>query len=95
MAAITIRNLNDETQQALRELAAENGRSMEAEVRAILDAEVARRKWLTDEERAVLSPTQQAALTRLRKAFRATKERTDHSHVDAFLRERRHIWGDT
>ncbi|MCC6920645.1 MAG: hypothetical protein IT548_15720 [Alphaproteobacteria bacterium] len=95
MGAITIRNLNDETQQGLRELAAENGRSMEAEVRAILDAEVARRQWLSEEERGMLSPVQQTALTRLRKAFRATKERTDHSHVDAFLRERRQMWGDT
>jgi antitoxin FitA len=37
MAAITIRNLSDETHRALRVRAAEHGRSTEAEVRAILD----------------------------------------------------------
>ena len=41
MAAITIRNLSDETHRALRLRAAEHGRSTEAEIRAILD-EVAR-----------------------------------------------------
>jgi len=41
MAAITIRNLSDETHRALRARAAQHGRSTEAEVRAILD-EVAR-----------------------------------------------------
>ena len=41
MAAITIRNLSDETHRALRVRAAEHGRSTEAEIRAILD-EVAR-----------------------------------------------------
>ncbi|GGF31347.1 antitoxin [Aliidongia dinghuensis] len=40
MAAITIRNLSDETHRALRLRAAEHGRSTEAEVRAILDAAV-------------------------------------------------------
>lgn len=37
MAAITIRNLSDETHRALRVRAARHGRSTEAEVRAILD----------------------------------------------------------
>lgn len=37
MAAITIRNLSDETHRALRVRAAEHGRSTEAEIRAILD----------------------------------------------------------
>ena len=37
MAAITVRNLSDETHRALRVRAAEHGRSTEAEVRAILD----------------------------------------------------------
>jgi plasmid stability protein len=41
MAAITVRNLSDETHRALRVRAAEHGRSTEAEIRAILD-EVAR-----------------------------------------------------
>ncbi len=38
MAAITIRNLSDETHRALRVRAAEHGRSTEAEIRAILDS---------------------------------------------------------
>jgi plasmid stability protein len=40
MAAITIRNLSDETHRALRARAARHGRSTEAEVRAILDEAV-------------------------------------------------------
>lgn len=38
MASITIRNLDEETKQALRERAARNGRSMEQEVRSLLDS---------------------------------------------------------
>jgi plasmid stability protein len=37
LPAITIRNLSEETHRALKLRAAENGRSTEAEVRAILD----------------------------------------------------------
>ena len=40
MAAITVRNLSDETHRALKALAARHQRSTEAEVRAILDAAV-------------------------------------------------------
>ena len=40
MAAITVRNLSDETHRALRARAARHGRSTEAEVRAILDEAV-------------------------------------------------------
>ncbi len=40
MAAITVRSLSDETKARLRLRAARNGRSTEAEVRAILDAAV-------------------------------------------------------
>ena len=40
MAALVVRNLSDETHQALRERAAANGRSTEAEVRSILEAAV-------------------------------------------------------
>jgi plasmid stability protein len=40
MASITIRNLPKETHRALRIRAAEHGRSMEAEARAIIDAAV-------------------------------------------------------
>lgn len=40
MAAITVRNLSDETHRALKARAAAHHRSTEAEVRAILDAAV-------------------------------------------------------
>lgn len=40
MAALTIRGLDDETHARLRVRAAEHGRSMEAEVRAILQETV-------------------------------------------------------
>jgi plasmid stability protein len=40
MAALTIRNLSEETHRALRVRAKEHGRSTEAEVRAILDEAV-------------------------------------------------------
>jgi plasmid stability protein len=37
MAVVTVRNLSDETHRALKVLAAEHGRSTEAEIREILD----------------------------------------------------------
>ncbi|WP_018334951.1 FitA-like ribbon-helix-helix domain-containing protein [Actinomycetospora chiangmaiensis] len=40
MATITVRDLDEEVRSRLRVRAAENGRSMEAEVRAILEAAV-------------------------------------------------------
>ena len=40
MAVVTVRNLPDTTHRALKVRAAENGRSTEAEIRAILDAAV-------------------------------------------------------
>ena len=43
MAAITIRNLSDETHRALKARAATHGRSTEAEVRQILDDAVSPR----------------------------------------------------
>lgn len=41
MASITIRNLDDDVKERLRVRAAGNGRSMEAEVRELLEAAVA------------------------------------------------------
>lgn len=46
MASITVRNLPDETHRALRVRAAQNGRSTEAEIRAILEATVRPNKRL-------------------------------------------------
>jgi len=40
MAAITVRNLSDETHRALKVRAAQNGRSTEAEIRTILEEAV-------------------------------------------------------
>jgi len=40
MAAVTIRNLSPETHRALKQRATRNGRSAEAEIRAILDEAV-------------------------------------------------------
>lgn len=40
MAAVTIRNLPEETHRALKQRAAEHGRSTEAEIRSILEAAV-------------------------------------------------------
>jgi plasmid stability protein len=40
MAAVTVRNLNDETHKALKKRAAAHGRSTEAEIRSILEAAV-------------------------------------------------------
>ncbi|PPF78923.1 plasmid stabilization protein [Subtercola sp. Z020] len=40
MGTLTVRNLDDDVQRRIRRRAAENGRSMEAEARAILSAAV-------------------------------------------------------
>jgi len=40
MAAVTVRNLSDQTHRALKLRAAKNGRSTEAEIRLILDAAI-------------------------------------------------------
>jgi len=40
MVSVTVKNLPDETHRALRVRAAQNGRSMEAEIREILEAAV-------------------------------------------------------
>jgi plasmid stability protein len=51
MATITIRNLPDEVRDRLRVQAAENGRSMEAEARAMLEEHLDVRRALDDQER--------------------------------------------
>ena len=68
MPTMTVRNLPDEVHRALRVRAAKHGRSMEAEVREILEAtvapegrtrlgsllaEIGRQAGLTDEEAAI------------------------------------------
>ena len=46
MAAITVRNLDDDVQRRIKQRAAANNRSMEAEARAILSAAVAPRSFV-------------------------------------------------
>ena len=46
MAAITVRNLDDDVQRRIKQRAALNNRSMEAEARAILSAAVAPKSFV-------------------------------------------------
>jgi len=88
MATLTIRNLPDEVQQALREIAAANGRSMEAEARAVLTGAV-------DAARKRRSPKDHAeALRNLQKMMEKVKPKKGDSLVDEFLAERRAMWGE-
>jgi antitoxin FitA len=48
MAAISIRNIDDDVRERLRVRAARNGRSMEAEIRSILSAAVEEPEPTTD-----------------------------------------------
>ena len=48
MATLTVRNLSEQTRRALKERAARNDLSMEAEARAILDEAVAERTFVVD-----------------------------------------------
>lgn len=48
MGAITVRNLDDDVQQRLKERAAAHGRSMEAEARDILTNAVSSRSMVVD-----------------------------------------------
>lgn len=79
MAMLTIRNLSDELHRALRARAAQQGRSMEAEVREILEsalspegrvklgsllADVGRQARLSDEEFAIFEQVRDKAPAR-------------------------------
>lgn len=48
MANLTVRNLPEETRRALKERAARNDRSMEAEARAILEAAVRPHEFIAE-----------------------------------------------
>lgn len=48
MATLTVRGLSEQTRRALKERAAKNDRSMEAEARSILDNAVAKRTFVVD-----------------------------------------------
>lgn len=47
MGVLTVRNLDDDVQRRIRRRAAENGRSMEAEARAILSAAVMEKRLVS------------------------------------------------
>jgi plasmid stability protein len=83
MATITVRNLPEPVHRALRVRAAEHGRSMEAEVRAILETEVVRSE-----------PDTEQPLRRMR-AWVDANYGTDRPRdgVDRFIAERRETWG--
>jgi plasmid stability protein len=55
MAAVSIRDLDDQVRERLRVRAAHHGRSMEAEIRAILTAAVSEPTSATDFARALLA----------------------------------------
>ncbi|QOR69339.1 Arc family DNA-binding protein [Ruania alkalisoli] len=48
MATVTVRNLPEHTRRALKARAAQHDRSMEAEIRAILEDAVAERTFIVD-----------------------------------------------
>jgi plasmid stability protein len=82
MATLTIRNLPDEVRDELRVLAARNGRSMEAEARAVLAASV-RKERANEEQKDV-----RARVGRLQQVMTPYRSK-DRSVVDEFLAERR------
>ncbi len=86
MATLNIRNLPDDVHRRLRIRAAEHGRSMEAEARAILT------KACGDGPRP--SPEDREAAVRRLQAYvrRVYGNRKPDSVVDAFLEERRRDW---
>jgi plasmid stability protein len=86
MATLNIRNLPDEVHRRLRIRAAEHGRSMEAEARAILTEACAEQAATTQAEREAALRLMQARLRRL------YGDRDPSSVVDQFIAERRQDW---
>lgn len=86
MATLTVRNLPDDVRNRLRVRAAENGRSMEAEVRDVLSAAV------RDEAQPLSAEDVKKRVRAVQKAFRPYKK-PGESVVDDFLAERRRLWG--
>ena len=87
MATLTIRNLPDDTRDALRIAAAKKGRSLEAEVRAILVGHAGSRPSKTTDPAKLLEGLRR----RIRKANGGKMPR---GVVDQFLKERRADWGE-
>ncbi|MFL5220531.1 MAG: FitA-like ribbon-helix-helix domain-containing protein [Microvirga sp.] len=87
MATLTVRNLPDEVRDQLRVRAARNGRSMEAEARAVLAAGV------NGENRSEEQKDVRARVRRLQEIMKPYRSK-DRSVVDEFLAERRKLWGE-
>jgi plasmid stability protein len=87
MATLTVRNLPDEVRDQLRVRAARNGRSMEAEARAVLAASV------NGENRSDRQGDVRARVRRLQEIMKGYRSK-DRSVVDEFLAERRKLWGE-
>jgi plasmid stability protein len=87
MATLTVRNLPDKVHAALRVKAAKNGRSIEAEVRAILaESAVAEARPPVDLNKV---------FARVRAQIRkANGGKMPKDGVETFLRERRKDWGE-
>jgi plasmid stability protein len=84
---LTVRNLPAEVRDKLRVRAARNGRSMEAEARAVLAAGVNGDNQ-SEEQKDVRARVQR--LQEIMKPYRSK----DGSIVDEFLAERRKLWGE-
>ncbi|HEX2592308.1 MAG TPA: hypothetical protein VHL34_12470 [Rhizomicrobium sp.] len=94
-STITIRNIPDKEKRALKKRAALNGRSMEAEARAIIGAAVGKpaaqsvREPLSPLKPSKLSPQAEAALKRLQKMFAPKRGEPRTSLSDELIAERR------
>jgi plasmid stability protein len=94
-STITIRNLPDKDKRALKKRAALNGRSMEAEARAIIGEAItangasATGRALKPREKSKLSPEAEAALARLQKMFAPKPGEKRTSLSDELIAERR------
>lgn len=87
MAALTIRNLSDEIRNQLRIAAAKNGRSTEAEARAVLTDQFASNSGHENAEDI------RQRLLRVQEDF--AKHLPDRPRLsDEFLAERRRMWGE-
>ena len=87
MATLTIRNLPDAVRDKLRVRAAQNGRSMEAEARLVLEGAVenAEDQLGEDEIATRVAEIQQELRNYIPEG---------RSLVDEFLAERRRMWGE-
>jgi plasmid stability protein len=85
MATLTIRNLPDELHAKLRVRAAQNGRSMEAEVREMISQFVQNGGALPD-SKEVLRRVEAA------RALVARRIHPDDRLIDTFMAERQGLW---